>query len=409
VPKTITVVRHAETNANSERRWQGTTDSGISPVGKGQLDRLAVRFRDRDPGLFVASDLARTQETAAVIGDARPDPSWREFSIGRWEGLTSDDVMERYPAEYRAFISGEDVQPGGGDRMSDFRIRILAAFDRLVDETPDDGHATVVTHGGAIWALLSSILEIGRGAAMIPSHNTALTEIVDFGDGRRVIKVFNDASHLESTTTQFGPEGDLVMFIRHGESEGNIAGRWDGTVDSALTPHGEEQASAAAMVAPRPSTMFASPQTRAATTARIIGTHHGVVPIVDDRLREMAFGGWDGLTTEQIKAQFPEDFEAYGRGETDDPVASSGGESLGAVGERMRSTLTDMSANGHGSPIVAVSHGAAIRALMLNVLGLTNVGRRFIIVPRNTSMSSIVVSDGNPVVASYNVAPHLER
>ena len=66
--KTITVIRHAETNANQERRWQGTSDSGISDVGNDQLDRLSARIRGRDPGLFVSSDLPRTLATAAVIG-----------------------------------------------------------------------------------------------------------------------------------------------------------------------------------------------------------------------------------------------------------------------------------------------------------------------------------------------------
>jgi probable phosphoglycerate mutase len=159
---------------------------------------------------------------------------------------------------------------------------------------------------------------------------------------------------------------------------------------------------------PKPTSIFASPQTRAATTARILGEYHGVEPIVDVRLREMAFGGWDGLTTEQIMERYPEDFAAYGRGETDDPVAASGGESIPVVGERMREALSHISSNGYGSPIVAVSHGAAIRALSLNVLGLKRAGRKYMIVPRNTSMSSIVVAEGKAVLASFNVAPHLE-
>jgi probable phosphoglycerate mutase len=123
----------------------------------------------------------------------------------------------------------------------------------------------------------------------------------------------------------------------------------------------------------------------------------------------MEFGGWDGLTTAEIMERFPADFDAYGRGETDDPVGTTGGESLGTVGDRMRATLDDMSSNGHGSPIIAVSHGAAIRALVLNILGLRrNVGRRYLIVSRNTSMSSLIMAQGTPVLASYNVAPHLE-
>jgi broad specificity phosphatase PhoE len=74
----------------------------------------------------------------------------------------------------------------------------------------------------------------------------------------------------------------------------------------------------------------------------------------------------------------------------------------------MAATLTSMWGRSNGDPFMAVSHGAAIRALALNVLGLKNIGRQRLIVPRNTSMTSMIITETRPVVASYNVAPHMD-
>jgi broad specificity phosphatase PhoE len=156
-------------------------------------------------------------------------------------------------------------------------------------------------------------------------------------------------------------------------------------------------------------TIYTSPLKRAASTAALIGEALDVEPIPDDGLMEMYFGGWEGLTTEEILERYREDFDAYADGTTDDPVGSTGGESLTAVGERMAATMTSMWDRSNGDPFVAVSHGAAIRALALNVLGLKNIGRLRLIVPRNTSMTSMVLTETRPVVASYNVAPHMDE
>jgi broad specificity phosphatase PhoE len=373
------------------------------------LERLAERFAGFKPDLLVASDLSRTMRTADVFGTATPDSDWREFSIGRWEGLTTDEVNEQYPEEFGAFVRGEDVSPGGGEQMSVFGKRIAGAFNRLVDAMDDNGHAVVVSHGGAIWSLLSHILGVKGGAAMIPSHNTARTEVIVYENGDRKVHIFNDASHLDETAQQFGPSGQTVTFVRHGQSEGNVLGTWDGRINTALTARGIAQATAAAAVAPRVPTIYTSPLKRAASTAALIGEAVDVEPIPDEGLMEMFFGGWEGLTTDEILDRYREDFDAYADGTTDDPVGSTGGESLGAVGDRMAATLTSMRGRSNGDPFVAVSHGAAIRALALNILGLKNIGRQRLIVPRNTSMTSMILTETRPVVASYNVAPHMDE
>ena len=136
--KTITLIRHAQTNANRDRMWQGTLDTGLSPAGFSQLEFLASRFSDRPPERVIASDLDRAMATAAVIADTvEPDSSWREFSVGSWEGRTTPEIMDEHPQLMKQFLAGEDVAPGGGEQMSLFGERIAGAFSDLVGSMSD--------------------------------------------------------------------------------------------------------------------------------------------------------------------------------------------------------------------------------------------------------------------------------
>lgn len=406
--KTVTVIRHAETNANQERRWQGTTDSGMSRVGFDQIERLAKRFTTLSPDFVVASDLPRTMRTAEALGGAEPDPEFREFSVGDWEGLTSVEVAERFPVEWEAFVRGEDVAPGGGEQMSVFRERVGSSFDRLVDRMDDGDHAVLVTHGGVIWSLMSLVLGLGKGAAMIPSHNTAFSQVIVSGSGERRIEVFNDATHLDEAPNQFGPEGRHATFVRHGQSFGNVAGRWDSTTDTDLTELGKEQAALASVHVPAVKSLYSSPLKRTSQTAEIIGAEIGTQTTHDDGLVEMFFGAWEGLTTSEILERHGDDIAEFESGNGDDTARGGNGESLTGAGSRMRDTTHRLSENSVDGSFVAVSHGAAIRALAVNVLGVQNAGRGKLAIPRNTAQSKLVLTDSTVVLGSYNVAPHME-
>lgn len=406
--KTVTVIRHAETNANQGRRWQGTTDSGMSRVGFDQIERLAKRFATFAPDLVVASDLPRTMTTAEAFGGAEPHAGFREFSVGQWEGLTSAEVTERFPIEWEAFVRGEDVAPGGGEQMSGFNQRVGAAFDGLVDRMEDDQHAVLVAHGGVIWSLMSQTLGLAKGGAMIPSHNTAFSQIIVSGSGQRRIEVFNDATHLDDTPTQFGPEGRHATFIRHGQSVGNVNGTWDSTTDTPLTDLGQEQASLAASYVPKVQSLYSSPMQRTSQTAGIIGADIGARTTHDDGLVEMYFGTWEGLTTSEILERHGDDVAEYESGHSDDSPRGGHGESLTGAGLRMFETTQRLSQDAEDGSFVAVSHGAAIRALAVNVLGVPNAGRGKLAIPRNTAQSKLVLTESSAVLGSYNVAPHMD-
>ncbi|MFV1963504.1 MAG: histidine phosphatase family protein, partial [Acidimicrobiia bacterium] len=362
IAKTITLIRHAETNANNERRWQGSLDSGLSERGLDQVARLGVRFRSDRPSRVVASDLNRTMETAAAIADdPYPDPAWREFHVGAWEGMTTQQISEQFPGELEAFFAGEDVAPGGGELMSDFADRIVGAFDALVASMRDGETAHVVTHGGVIWTLLSRFLgRSGRRAPLSISYNTAVSVITVADAEPPQLTVFNDATHLEEAVVHFGPRGNVVSLFRHGESEGNVLGRWQGHTDSPLSALGLEQATAAAPGVPAIGQLFSSPLGRAFQTAEILAEPRGLTPILDDGFKEMAFGAWENLTPDEARLTEPETFtQIYERGI--DLPRGGDGETFCEAGKRMSEAVRTVVEHAE-CDIGVVSHGAIIRA-----------------------------------------------
>lgn len=106
----------------------------------------------------------------------------------------------------------------------------------------------------------------------------------------------------------------MLYLIRHGETEYNVQGRLQGSLDSPLTSQGIRQARAIGrslrklIEGPKAWTIESSPLMRALTTARIIGDELGLTSpiVVEDRLREVSLGSWEGLTVEEIDERWPE-------------------------------------------------------------------------------------------------------
>ena len=152
-----------------------------------------------------------------------------------------------------------------------------------------------------------------------------------------------------------GPEATRLLVVRHGQSEWNAAGRWQGRADVALDDAGRRQAAEAALVLGTFDGIWASDLQRAQLTAMIIGEIIGIGPIlVDPRLAETDVGPWEGLTQREVEEGWPgflaerrrpDGFEPY-----DDAAA------------RMVEALRHIAAHHRGGEVLVVSHGGVIRA-----------------------------------------------
>jgi broad specificity phosphatase PhoE len=203
-PLEITLVRHGQSESNVAGRWQGHGDSRLSSHGREQAMALATRFA-REGARFdhwVASDLSRAHDTALASAGrlgarVRVEPKWREIDVGRWEGLTREEVAERYPDDVAQLHQGPHVRFGGGESWIDLALRAKAALETLKASMRPGERAVVFTHGGVVAALVTALFDVPlrRPRALGNVTNTGVTTIRFDDEGPRLVR-YNDHLHL---------------------------------------------------------------------------------------------------------------------------------------------------------------------------------------------------------------------
>ncbi len=409
MPVEIDLIRHGETEGNAAAVWQGQSDTPLTARGVSQARRLAGRVHGRTYAAVVSSDLGRAMATAAEAGlKAEPDPAWREADVGAWEGLSHREVIASHPDTVDALEAGEDVRFGGGETYSELQERALEAVDKLAARLDDGQRAAVVTHGGVVAALAADALGLGRNErrrALSGLANASITTI-RVGEDRPALAVLNDTAHLDGDTP--AREGRVVTLVRHGETEANVDGRWQGITDGDLTERGARQAAAIAGELGGLAAVYTSPLRRARRTARAIADAHGLTVEEHPALVEMHFGEWEDLAPAVISARWPDEWRRIYIEGNDLPRGISG-ESYGQVAARMDAAIRELAERHGDDAIGVVGHGGAIRAYVTSVVALPFAERRRLDQPRNTARCRVLLGDTGARLVDYNVAPHLDR
>jgi probable phosphoglycerate mutase len=401
----ITLIRHPETTSNAVSMWQGQSDSPFTPRGRDQRSRLVARMEDRPRNLVLSSELGRARSTARALGGSITDSAWNEMDLGAWDGLTPHEIRERFPEESAALFAGEDLPIGGGERFSDFAARTRAALADLAERLDDGDRALVVTHGGVIHALAGWALGIDSRSSLAMVANTSITTLRLSDDERRRVTVYNDASHLDGNFVDSGLP--TALLVRHGQTDANVDGRWQGRGPGVLTEHGRAQAAGLAATAPGFGSLYSSPLDRARDTARVLAERRGIAVQSVDGLVEMDFGAWESLTAEEAEDEDPVTYaRIYGDGE--DLPRGRTGESFTGAAERMAATVSRLvAANGDGT-VAMVVHGGATRAYIARILGLGFAERGRLGLLRNTAFARVGFPPAGPMLIQYNVAAHIE-
>lgn len=204
------------------------------------------------------------------------------------------------------------------------------------------------------------------------------------------------------------PKITEIFFVRHGQTEWNTGGRFQGQSDVPLSAEGRAQAELAAKHFPtdRLDMIYASDLTRAADTGHAIAKRLGTPLELTERLREMFFGEWEGLTYDEIVRGWPESGPAFFK--TPDTLIPPGGETFQMVQDRAAPFLEEVVREHAGESIALVAHGAIIRTLVAYMLGMpmrcvwrTRQG--------NTGISRITHCEGVYTVDYLNRLSHLEK
>jgi len=197
---TIILIRHGQTDWNAARRWQGSTDVPLNATGRGQARALAARMVPWPIDAIYSSDLTRASETAETLGRAlniKPvlDEGWRERALGVLEGMTRDEVQEKYAD---IVVSRMFIEAPGGETYSQVKDRVVAAFDRIM-QNHSGQTCVVVSHSGTLRVLISYVLELPEKiyAPFSLNGNTGISRIEITDGGHAQLTLLNDRSHIE--------------------------------------------------------------------------------------------------------------------------------------------------------------------------------------------------------------------
>ena len=198
----LLIVRHGETEWNAEGRIQGHTDVSLSEKGRQQARVLAHRLADTPIDSAYCSDLSRTSETAQIVLGERNIPlnlttQLREYHKGVFEGLTASEMKTRYPEMYAAsLIPDLEFAPTGGESIRKTSAR-MAGFIADIRERHQAETVLVVGHGGSLRAVIVSLLGLPLEATWRFVMANCGLSIIDTYPDNAVLRLYNDASHLD--------------------------------------------------------------------------------------------------------------------------------------------------------------------------------------------------------------------
>lgn len=145
------VVRHGESESNIQGRWGGRYNTPLTAKGLEQAKQLADKFTGISLDIIITSSLTRARQTAEAIREIVNMPlvlsdEFMERNMGVYEGLTQDEIIERYPDLWnRRCTRILDDAPTNGETYRQFHSRITTALQKLKNDYSDK-NVLLVTH-----------------------------------------------------------------------------------------------------------------------------------------------------------------------------------------------------------------------------------------------------------------------
>lgn len=185
----------------------------------------------------------------------------------------------------------------------------------------------------------------------------------------------------------------MLLLVRHGQTAENARGLLLGRQDPALSETGRRQAAALARMI-SPARVVSSPLRRARQTAEAFGQP----VVVDERWIELDYGNLDGCRPDEV----PDD--VWARWRADASFVPGGGESLTALGNRVRSACEELRAEAAEHDVVVVSHVSPIKAAIAWALAVDDdiAWRMFV---RDGSIARVAIVEHGPLLLGFNEMP----
>jgi len=392
VPLRLLLVRHGLSSFNKERRIQGRDDlSNLSEEGHEQARALGRSLQDVTIQAVYSSPLQRAAATTASLletqGGQAPDPVFDdgllEVDLEPWSGQTIDELMQGSTEAYKIWKQRPmelELQRRDGSSykpLPELMEQARGFISTLLERHPATGNDTVlvVAHNAILRCLMLLLLgEPDHGFRRLRVDNTSLSvfNIRPGDNGPQVqIECLNSTTHLQPLPEK-GKNARLIL-VRHGETDWNKAGRFQGQIDIPLNENGRRQAAAARdFLKDIPiDRAWSSTLSRPTETAQIILEAHPDVPLTQiDGLVEIGHGVWEGKLESEIREDWSELLDTWKRapetvqmpeGETIQDVWARSVRSWGEIAGELKPEET----------VLVVAHDAVNKTILCDLLGLT--------------------------------------
>jgi alpha-ribazole phosphatase len=196
-PTRLYLIRHGEVAKARPNTYHGHKDVDVTAAGIAQLERVADRLASAPIRAVYSSTLRRSLQGASQVAkrhglDVRSLAEFREKHFGAWEGLTYDEVAQRYPEDWARWLADPpSVRPEGGETYAEMQARVLDALAGVIAAHRAETIA-LVAHGGVNRAILCHALGLDLTYVFRIEQDYGATNIIDFfPEGPAVVKGMN--------------------------------------------------------------------------------------------------------------------------------------------------------------------------------------------------------------------------
>jgi len=197
MPTRVYLMRHGEVTNGREKRYNGHIDIDITQKGIDQMHRLAGLLSGKNISVVYCSDLIRSLKGADIIAQGlgltyAALRELRERSVGAWEGLTAEEIKQRYPGEYETWRADLlNYRPPSGECLLDVKDRVLPVYkDKVASHAGQE--IAMLLHGGVNRIILADALNLDLLNLFRIDQSFGALNIIDyFDDGMAVVKLMN--------------------------------------------------------------------------------------------------------------------------------------------------------------------------------------------------------------------------
>ncbi len=384
-------VRHGLSSFNKEGRIQGRNDlSTLTKEGQLQAEAAGKAISSIPIDAIYSSPLQRASETTKIIiGQhqnnllANYTDELLEVDLGPWSGLTKNQIKNLFPEELAIWQKDPKeltISRDDGTKFQPIKELFSQAenFLKSLFRTHSGSEKTIliVAHNAILRCLILKLInEPSNGLRRLKLDNTSISicniAFNNWEDRQVQIECLNNIAHLRPRIPRKSSKKRIIL-VRHGETDWNKQGRFQGQIDIPLNKNGRAQAKAASEFLKNNSIQkaFSSSLSRPKETALIIlNEHPGVEISLKENLKEIGHGKWEGKLESEIESDWPNLLKTWKI--FPEKVQMPEGENITEVSMRSITGWNEICKDlKNEETALVVAHDAVNKTILCNLLGL---------------------------------------